>query len=331
MKIMFRVSADARVGLGHLRRCLSLAQALRPHATCKFLLAGDEAAQRYLQQFSFETELASIADEHEATLTYCTREDINLIVADSYALTASNLQQFTSAGAKVVVVDDVADRELLVDVVINGSVGAERLGYRVAATTEMLLGPRYAILRPEFAEPPTRVIRESIENVLITVGGSDPHQLSPRLVAWTRAALGDVALNVVVGPLFSADVIAQLKTLGVALHYDPPAMRDLMLQADVALCSGGQTTYELAATGVPALGIMTAENQRVNLTGFSQQGALHWLGDVSQNLEHAVNGGLLKLAAGVARRMMSAAGRAVVDGQGSVRLAEKLTQGVLVT
>jgi UDP-2,4-diacetamido-2,4,6-trideoxy-beta-L-altropyranose hydrolase len=263
-------------------------------------------------------------------LNYCARENINMLVADSYALTATHLQQFAGAGAKVVVLDDLADRELLVDVVINGGVGAERLGYQVAATTELLLGAQYALLRPEFAQRPARRIREKIEKVLITVGGSDPQQLSPRLVAWTRAALGDVMIDVVVGPLFTESVVAQLKRLGVTLHYDPPTMRDLMLQADVAICSGGQTTYELAATGLPALAIMTAENQRVNLTRFSQQGTLRWLGEASQNLASELKSGLQNLQAATRRRQMSETGQALVDGRGATRVAQSLFAGVVV-
>lgn len=105
-------------------------------------------------------------------------------------------------------------------------------------------------------------------------------------------------------------------------------MRGLMLAADLALCGGGQTTYELAATGTPTIAVRTAENQTVNLKGLVTAGSLVWGGDVrDSDLESKVMHELKALADDASRRaVMSRQGRGLVDGQGASRVARTLLE-----
>jgi spore coat polysaccharide biosynthesis predicted glycosyltransferase SpsG len=194
------------------------------------------------------------------------------------------------------------------------------------------LGPQYILLRPEFAKVPTRAIADRVGRVLITVGGSDPNNLTVRLMQWTAKTLGSVRQDVVVGPLFEnlEALKAEAGTLGgsIVLHENRQDMKSLMLAADLALCGGGQTTYELAAAGTPAIAIQTADNQTVNLKGLSAAGSLAWAGDVNDaDLESKITRELKTLAGDAARRAaMSRLGRTLVDGQGSTRVARALLE-----
>jgi spore coat polysaccharide biosynthesis predicted glycosyltransferase SpsG len=99
-----------------------------------------------------------------------------------------------------------------------------------------------------------------------------------------------------------------------------------MLAADLALCGGGQTTYELAATGTPAIAVRTAENQTVNLNGLSAAGSLIWAGNANDaDLESKVTCELATLAGDAVRRAaMSRQGRMLVDGQGAARVTKSI-------
>jgi len=330
-RVAFRTGGGRRIGLGHVRRCLSLALALQNlGAQSLFLLDGDPEVCGLAAAEGFDA--IRIRPEHdlEDTIRQCRDCRAGVIVADSYSLSASYFRELTKAVHVVAVLDDLADRELSVNLVINGSAGAERLRYRGGQQTKYLLGPQYILLRPEFAKVPTRAIADRVGRVLITVGGSDPNDLTVRLMQWTAKTLGSVQQDVVVGPLFeNLEVLkAKVGTFdgSIVLHENRHDMRSLMLAADLALCGGGQTTYELAATGTPAIAVRTAENQTVNLEGLSAAGSLAWVGDANDaDLEAKMTRELKALARDASRRTaMSRLGRALVDGQGATRVARAL-------
>src|SRR5262249_25676677 len=157
------------------------------------------------------------------------------------------------------------------------------LPYRGAAHTRFLLGASYALLRPVFGQSGARSVSDQTGRVLVTVGGGDPADLTSRLVGWAAQALGAVDQDVIVGPFTARRQALRAAVAAaagrVALHDDPKDIATLMLSADIALCGGGQTTYELAAIGTPALAIRLADNQTLNLTSLAAAGTLAWVGD----------------------------------------------------
>ncbi len=330
MRVAIRTGGGRQTGFGHVRRCLSLASALRSlGADTMFLLDGDDEVFEPVAAAGFETRRVEPVEAEPATLEEIRAYQPPVVVVDSYRVREAAFQAFASTGAAVVAIDDVGNRELPVDLVINGSAGAERLPYREAERTRYLLGPDYVLLRHEFAEEPRRSIAHEVQRVLITFGGSDPHGLTPKVSRWAAEALGEtVHLDVVIGPLF-ADTLTDGGNpwpTRTALHRAPKEIRGLMLVADLAICGGGQTTYELAATGTPAIGMRVADNQTQNLRGLTAAGVLTWIGDVHHpDLESRVKEAVLTLARDQeGRDRMSWRGRALVDGQGAVRVAQAI-------
>jgi UDP-2,4-diacetamido-2,4,6-trideoxy-beta-L-altropyranose hydrolase len=332
-RVLFLTGGGPAVGLGHVRRCLALAGALRDlGAESLFLLDGDPAVVAAVTAEGLEAVRAGVGVDPGAAIRACRERHAAAVVVDSYALGTQYLSALAVAGLFVAALDDLADRERPVGLVVNGSAGAERLAYRGASHTRYLLGPRYIPLRPEFAEPPAREFAPGLRRVLITVGGADPHGLTERFVHWTGRALGGVEQDVVVGPLFGTaqPLRTAARSAGgpVLLHEDPKEMRALMLGADLALAGGGQTTYELAATGTPAVAVRMADNQTLNLRGLAEAGALLWAGDAGDaDLESALTDALAALAGNAARRAaMSRRGRELVDGQGAARVARAILE-----
>lgn len=330
-RVAFRTGGGRRVGFGHVRRCLSLALALRAQgAHSLFLLDGDSEVCGPVAAEGLDTIRIKPEYDLQETIRHCRDLKVDAIVADSYAFSPAYFQNLSEAARVVVALDDLADRELPVTLVVNGAASAEQLHYRGASETAYLLGPQYILLRSEFAVLPTSVIADRVGRVLITVGGSDPNNLTLRLMQWITLALGSVKQDVVVGPLFenleALQAEASMTAASIVLHKDPMDVRGLMLAADLALCGGGQTTYELAAVGTPAIAIRTAENQTVNLKGLVAAGSLVWGGDVrDSDLESKVRYELKALADDASRRtVMSRQGRGLVDGQGASRVARTL-------
>ena len=318
MKVAFRTSAGSEIGLGHLRRCMTLADVLRQRgADSVFLIDGDPLAARVAEAAGFPAQ--HVANDGLPA-------DAAIVVVDSYRVGAQHLRELARTGARLVVVDDLADRALdAADVVVNAALGADTL-YSSNGHTRYLLGPTYALLRSEFASEPPQTISRRIGRVLITAGGSDPRGLTPRLAHWAGEVLSGACLEIVLGPFSDVSLDQDLPRDRVVLHRDPSSMRELMVEADVALCAGGQTLYEVAACATPAIAIQVAENQARNIGGLEAEGTLLAAGRADEpDLERRVKEALIRLDTDPElRARMGSRARRLVDGQGAGRVAQEI-------
>lgn len=332
------VRASRRDGFGHVRRTLSLAEALRVDGlTTMFALEGDPGiARRAVPSTWPTTELGDQPDRYEWVPSLIHTIGARAAVVDSYEASADTLAMLVDTGAYVAAMDDHADRQLPVHLVINGALDAAALPYERAPFTTFLLGPQFALLRAEFVEPPIVRPPRSECRVLIMLGGSDPFHLTRRILDWLLIDAPAMPLDVVAGPLFDAADVESFEALIntrptiAGVHRAPTAVRSLMATADIAICGGGQTTYELAAAGLPAIGILVADNQEANLRGFEAAGSLVRAGaagdaDLRSNLK-----GCLELLQGdpLRRAAMARCGRALVDGAGARRVAGALVSAL---
>jgi UDP-2,4-diacetamido-2,4,6-trideoxy-beta-L-altropyranose hydrolase len=332
--VAFRTVGGEAIGFGHVRRCMTLAQALAAEgAEVHFVVDAEPTVEAILRGHGFDVMGVSGDDERELreTARAARAWGARALVCDSYEIRGECLPSLPVS--VVAVIDDLAGRPLPVELVINSAAGASDLAYETDPRTKLLLGPTYALLRAEFAEEPARDIGPTVSRVLITVGGADPTELTPRLMACTRAALPDAGIDVVMGPLWSAESRERLdwaaaEDTAITVHHDPPRMRDLMLGADLAVAGGGQTLYELAATGTPTVAIQLASNQRPNLQGLNERGVLAWAGDVADlDVITRVGAALGSVSHDRARRRaMSRCGRRLVDGYGARRVAHALLE-----
>lgn len=331
LNVVIRANGGEAIGLGHIRRCLTLAEALAQQgATVHFVTNNNQAALDTVRTIGFDALPVDLERDFEQTSDAIRRLQANVLVVDSYDIDADYLTRIRDSRNILVAVDDNADRRLPVDVVINGNAYAPSLMYEVLPETVLLLGARYAILRKEFRAARERRIHDQATKILITIGGSDPANLTPRLVEMVLAERADLQLDVVVGPFFhQTDPITEAtadKREQIRVHHNPGDMRSLMVQADMAITGGGQTTYELAATGTPALAILTADNQQQNLKALDGWGTLIFAGsrDDGDLIEKLSSGFAMLVNDSERRSEMSRRGRELVDGLGAERLARAL-------
>lgn len=329
LTVAIRANGGDVIGLGHIRRCLSLAQALsRQGALVSFITFANAATLDLISECGFNAIAVDSERDLEETRKAIRSLAASVLVVDSYDIDADYLACIREQVSLLVAVDDLANRPLPVDIVINGAAYAGELEYKVPPGALLLVGAQYVILRKEFGREPGRKMNNLVERILITVGGSDPRGLTGRLVGWIRRESNDIDLDVVIGPFFkeatSSSELTESEPGKIHLHHNPTDMRSLMLEADLAITGGGQTTYELAATGTPAVAIATAENQLQNLNSLAQAGSLVNAGGLDDpELETQFLNQLRKLIdEPKTRQQMSRRGRELVDGLGAERLAE---------
>jgi UDP-2,4-diacetamido-2,4,6-trideoxy-beta-L-altropyranose hydrolase len=324
MKAVIVAEGSSSSGFGHVRRCLSLADVLAARGVAvAFSVWGDMRVSDLIRPEGYEVRASSEGAVSPGSVETM-RPDV--IVADSYSLTSRHLEALRGI-APLVVIDDLADRFFPADIVVNSSPHAPGLKYRALPGTRFLLGPEYAILWSEFAEFPTRRIEGKVRRILVTMGGGDPLNLTPRAVRAIRSVLGDVQIDAVIGPFFEKG--RGLPVEEATLHIAPKSLCGLMAGTDLAVTGGGQTTYELAATGTPAVVMAVADNQVPQVTAWESLGVLQYVGDarIPSTLEK-MGTGVHRLASDQeVRKAMSERGRKAVDGRGAERVADAVVRG----
>lgn len=355
--IAFRCDASIDIGTGHVMRCLALAHALTARGgVCVFVCrrsTGDLIDKVREEGYTVcilpdATATRSPPDgtplAHAAWLPCDWRVDLaqtldalqtsepDWIVVDHYALDSRWEGGCRSLGIRVMVIDDLTDRKHECDLFLNQNLGAKAGDYSnlVPVNAQCLIGPSFALLRPEFAALRARTVaRVQTNRWIACVGGLDKHRILEKiLAAWDRLPAARPKLDVVVGastPNLTSLACAIDSMQGVTLYAPATRFGDLMAAADMAICAGGTLNWERCCLGIPAIMGMVAENQRNLLrglvrarTGVSigawQDVSVERLGELFARLR--VRPGLIGKFAQRARR--------VVDGKGAERIASTL-------
>ena len=345
-ELLVRADVSENVGAGHVMRGLTLAAewvrrggraillcAVPPPGITERAITAGVELQRVDASAGSEADLARMVVL--ASSRHSGRSPL-WIALDGYGFSFDYQARLRNAGGRVLVIDDTAHQpRYSADVILNQNGGADDLVYCANSDTRLLLGPRFALLRPEFRSirTPPRPVQARIENVLITFGGSDPANYTVRtLRALRQQGLTSVALRTVLGPanVHSAAVrseIALWPNPGHVLLEDARDVSRHMAWADLAIGAAGSTVWELACCGLPAVLFVTAGNQERSAAAAEASGVALNLGEWSdgrteEQLARAIN---LRLASAEVRTSMAERGHALVDGCGAERVVNVLT------
>jgi UDP-2,4-diacetamido-2,4,6-trideoxy-beta-L-altropyranose hydrolase len=325
-RVAFLTHGGPAIGLGHVARCLSLARALAADgARVVFLIGRDARVTSVVEGAGFDVVETDWENSERAARVAVAGLRPETLVVDSYAVSSALLDSLRPLAGQLVAIDDIADRPLPVHTVVNGSAGAERLEYQGGlAETVYLLGPRYALLDPAYAEAPERKTRPSVERVLVTLGGGS-HPAALRVVIRAALSLDRAAVDLVVGPFADDEVRSAIESARVVVHRGVPRLRTQMLEADVAVSGAGMTLLELAATATPTVFLTLAPNES-NSSAFERAGAALPAGSPDAPDCGATVALHLKRLAGdpILRESLGASARRLVDGQGALRVARAI-------
>jgi UDP-2,4-diacetamido-2,4,6-trideoxy-beta-L-altropyranose hydrolase len=306
--VAIRADASATIGTGHIMRCLTLADALQWHgAQVRFLcrhLPGHFALLLQARGHSLcmlppsEDEVGIDGLAHAAWLGVSQELDArdcasaladqgwDWLVADHYAIDARWERLARPGSARILVIDDIADRSHDCDLLLDQNLypdGAQRYRGRVVHSCSLLLGPRYALLRDPFRHWRERVRPRagSIARVLVFLGGVDADNITGRAV-WALGAWAPVGVrvDVVVGQLHGnlPRIRADCANFGFACHVQTDNMAELMALADLAIGAAGSASWERCCVGLPALLVTLADNQIDIARGLEGAGACRYLG-----------------------------------------------------
>ena len=318
MKVTFRVDASLQIGTGHVMRCLTLADALaaqgaeclficREHqgnlieqirskgyrayglpvldSVCANLLAINTASDEKSPVHSHWLGATQVEDAAACTAILA-KVNPDWLIVDHYALDDRWELALKPHCHKLMVIDDLADRSHLCDLLLDQTFGRDSEDYRawVPATCRLLCGSQYALLRPAFVAlrdySLQRRANPQVRQLLITMGGVDKDNATSQVLEGLRGCPlpAQCQITVVMGATapWLAEVSRQAQSMpwATTVMVGVSDMAQLMADSDLAIGAAGATSWELCCLGVPSLLICTADNQRTAIAALASASAI---------------------------------------------------------
>lgn len=355
--MVFRVDADSQIGVGHLMRCLALAQAYKDFGGQATFVAVNlkpplderlrvEGFELHLLDASFSSSgkrpsegFIGSPDDAAQTALLAKGVGASWIVADSYQFNAKYQKAIKDAQFSLLLLDDIGHSEhYFADLVLNQNISANADLYRSKENcTQLLLGNSYTLLRREFQKWRgwERQIPTVAYKVLVTLGGADADNATLQILqAFEELKNEAFEVRVVVGaanPRFQelrSAVGALDPRLSIRLEENPIDMAVLMKWADFAVSAAGSTIWEMAFMGLPPLLLVTAANQGASARLLRDTGVAMLLGEHEELSSDCISLSIRELATNYCLRLaISQKGKGMVDGEGAVRVLA--AQGVV--
>jgi UDP-2,4-diacetamido-2,4,6-trideoxy-beta-L-altropyranose hydrolase len=345
--LVIRADAGTMIGNGHIMRCLALAHSWNcDTGPVTFIMAEsspfveNEISSKGFEIIPVKTKSGS-HDDAIITAVRARERNACWIVADGYTFNSNFQNYLKKQGQRLLLIDDFVHADhYSADVILNQNIYAHVSMYtKKAPYTQLLLGPDFALLRENFLSwiDWKRENPRHAKKILVTLGGSDPKNVTSRVMdALEMISTPSLEVKVVISGNNPEKDRLRKKVL-TSNHYmeiieDAPNMPELMAWADIALSAGGSTNLELAFMGLPAITLNHAENQILNSQVLEKKGIVKNLGwyeqvhcDIlSQTINHLIN-------SMNDRKTMSEKGKKLVDGYGAKRVCEFLRDEQNVT
>ncbi len=363
--VAFRVDLSQKIGAGHFMRCLALADILQQHgAEVRFVCRGlplvfEESLLAKGHEYvhlGVSRSAAPVAEEGDssepthahwlATSQAQDAEDTaealagrvwDWLIVDHYALDARWERMLRPYCRFLMVIDDLADRPHDCDILLDQNLGRQATDYAqwVADSCVTLIGPRYALVRPEFAEwrpfSLSRRAEPELKRVLISLGGVDQDNATGQvLVRLKHCALPeDCRITVILGP--TAPWLDEVRRVAGDLPWPTEIlvnvsdMARLLAESDLAIGAAGGSAWERCVLGLPTVLLVLADNQRPGAVALAASGSASLLGEateiddrLAQVISQIIDNNMLAT--------MARATAGIADGEGAGRVVGRLGQ-----
>ena len=312
MKAVFRVDSSSKIGFGHVIRCLTLADALQARGVATTFICRDHDGnitekitkknhqlillkKEKIEEKRFDK--VSEADKWlgapwnidlAQTKAHLKKITPDWLIVDHYSIDEKWQSEVIQQCDNLLVIDDLANRNHICNMILDQNYYLDmhkRYNDRVPEDCVQLLGPKYALLQPEFLKlrKETKIRKLPIKKVMIFFGGSDNFNLTDIAINALEEFLEELESIDIVLPSHNQNYESIKRRADlhekINLYSDLPSLAPLMQKADLAIGAGGTTNWERFCLGLPSLVILIADNQKNTCVDLHNEKKIRLLGD----------------------------------------------------
>lgn len=298
MRVIFRVDASIKIGSGHVMRCVALAKYLKNYSIEVEFICREHKGHliNYIKNMNFKTHVlkSKLVSKNDNIDSYLHHSDwlettqqkdakdckkilekmqVDWLIVDHYAIDKSWQSEMSNMYIKLMVIDDIADREHICDVLLDYSYDNNLTRYDtlVPKHCKLLLGLNYCLIRPEFLQwrkysQDNHKIRR-LKKILITMGGYDKKNITSKILKNINLLdlPSEITITVVVGSfsphIHSIRKQVELTKSDIAIRQNVSNMAELISNSDIVISAAGSTVWEICCLGVPSVLVAVEDNQ----------------------------------------------------------------------
>jgi len=289
-RVVLRADCGASIGVGHVFRCLSLAEILKDDFYIIFAIQHPfDNVATLVNEMADEVISLNKTNDYTSDALQLVNHLVSsdIVVLDGYQFTGEYQKIIKEAGYKLVYIDDLHLWHQFADVIINHAEGVSATSYSKEPYTKLYLGLDYAILRKPFLEYDIQARRiQSIGKVFISMGAGDINNVSQKFAGALLQINEIEEIHLLVGAVNPnlESIEKFIKDTGsskINIHKSLSAEEIVLLlrNCDICICPASNTSIESCAVGIGLVSGFTAENQLETLAGLEKKNVLINFGD----------------------------------------------------
>ncbi|EEL62335.1 UDP-2,4-diacetamido-2,4,6-trideoxy-beta-L-altropyranose hydrolase [Bacillus thuringiensis] len=267
-KLIIRVDGYREIGLGHIYRTLTLAHNIFDHEVIFLMDKQYDLGIKLIEKQNFKIEFFE-----QDPLPKIREISPDIIINDILDTSTDYMLKLKNMGIKVFNFEDLGPGAEYADGVFNALYPGN------VPVKYFYTGENYYCARPDFINSSTKIIKEHVNKVLITFGGTDPNNLTKKTLDAIVNMPYEFEITVVLGPGYKykdaifKDIDNYSRVINVYTEINN--MAEFMLEADVIFSSAGRTMYEIAMIGTPAIIISQNYRELTHLFGHNYNGFIN--------------------------------------------------------
>lgn len=323
MKVIILTEGGKNIGYGHLSRCIALYDEIQNRSIeVELIIYGDVGNIGLLKGKVFRNEDWINIEYLEKNLL---SEDY--VIVDSYKADIEHYKKIALKSKRALYIDDNGRIEYPRGIIVNPAIDSSYIDYSYMPEERVLKSSKYVILRPAFRYIENKKLQENVRRIVVIMGGTDIRNITTKIVNNICEVNQNIIFDVVVDAFQFEKLSSINKIKNVNYHKDLSEieMKQIMLNADMAISGAGQTIYELIATHTPFIAIQVAENQQNNIDSLKEQlPSQIVLRYDDENLIEKLQEKILEIKGCEFRKKLSEGMKNIIDGNGSKRIIDAL-------
>jgi spore coat polysaccharide biosynthesis protein SpsF len=328
-QVLIRADGSKEKGMGDIITCLNIAETLKDEYEFTFVSKDHNECINFIKNKGYEVMPLNLEWDVQREISkikeLCRRRGIKHAIIELVPNNPDYVKELSSF-MKTLMIDFEGNIDVYADILVCWNILAEKNKYVLQNPhTSKLLGVKYLPLKQTTVKYRKEKYNNDIRDIVITFGGSDPHNLSFLLLETVTKINKGYRFKLIVGPSFKK--IPKIKTLSkkvnVDIIYAPSEMHKILQNSDLVISGGGFTSFELASMGIPFIGISKISWEIERLKELESRGMCVFISP-DESLTQKLAKQLQELSNPEIRREMGKNGKTLIDGLGLSRIKKEL-------